>query len=881
MSEEAPQWFKDYMKNGSAPPSGATIGGTTTASKTDSSMIDKALNATGKLAEAVAPATIGLVKLATGASAAEIGLNGLTKGLETVGLGAFAGVVGMLGKSMLEVKGNMDLASKELGIGANNIGAFVRMSGEAGLTTQQFSETIKKSDGLMSGLAGSANRGAEAFSKVQKTLIESDMGRTLADIGISGQELAEMTALSMSNNTKLNLKSAAGQEEAAKKAGELATELDATAKVSGQSREALMKTLKAEEQKPNVILMEMQMSKDQLAGYQNLKTQMAGFGPAFQGLSAEIASGGVRTKEGLAQMAALGPAGIEFEKATKMMTNAKSDEEKKNAQAALERAQAAINQRMASKEYNDMMQYGTAEQKAAIAAQVGNGANLKAAAKNAEEAGGSFLEGAKKAKRESAAVQQGKKVDADGNPILDEKGKAVTDEGAQTAQLLNQANRQATIQAGAMASKFEDINKEIGSNSAFRKALGLTGNAQNMGEAKEGINKLPAEAFKAVGITTDKTVAPEKGGSGGKNNRKVEKVEADPKTTREGGTLEKTGSPTEPADVIAKIHKGETVFSPDAVKNMGIKMSEMSKMVSTTVSSATGSAEAPTPKIADSTTAVFDKSIDLFKARLEKAVESGNAARIALETKGLERNQQALAAYTQEQLEKREGIEKLGYDAYYAKLNQAKTKEAEAKIMSADELIALDKANVDKSKEVKKEEAGVSKQALEKLAAEISSGGVRTMEGLKTMAAMGVEGRKFEKQVLESKAEAKEKSASGGLFDMLNPTIINQKAADLQKAATSQTAPKTTEAVPKNAEAEAKKKEDEAKAKAKAEADAKQTAAPAPKPAAGGGDATMKDLKDQLVTLNKNMLQLISHSEATADAAHKTAKSTAKATGAR
>jgi hypothetical protein len=878
MSEEAPQWFKDYMKNGSAPPSGATIGGTTTASKTDSGMIDKALNATGKFAEAVAPATIGLVKLATGASAAEIGLNGLTKGLETVGLGAFSGVVGMLGKSMLEVKGNMDLASKELGIGANNIGAFVRMSGEAGLTTQQFSETIKKSDGLMSGLAGSANRGAEAFSKVQKTLIESDMGRTLADIGISGQELAEMTALSMSNNTKLNLKSAAGQEEAARKAGELATELDATAKVSGQSREALMKTLKAEEQKPNVILMEMQMSKDQLAGYQNLKTQMAGFGPAFQGLSAEIASGGVRTKEGLAQMAALGPAGIEFEKATKLMTNAKTDEEKKNAQAALDRAQAAINQRMASKEYNDMMQYGTAEQKAAIAAQVGNGANLKAAAKNAEEAGGSFLEGAKKAKRESEAVQQGKKVDADGKPILDEKGKAVTDEGAQTAQLLNQANRQATIQAGAMASKFEDINKEIGSSSAFRKALGLTGNAQRMDEAKEGINKLPAEAFKAIGITTDKTEAPAQGGSGGKNNRKVERVEANPKTTREGGTLEKTGSPTEPADVIAKIHKGETVFSPDAVKNMGIKMSEMSKMVSTTVSSATGSAEAPTPKIADSTTAVFDKSIDLFKARLEKAVESGNAARIALETKGLERNQQALAAYTQEQLEKRAGIEKLGYDAYYAKINQAKTKEAEAKVMSADELMALDKANAEKTKEAKV----MSADELIALDQASIKNTVAKVKDVKDMSAEELIKRDMA-NIQNSVAKVKEvaKPESGGLFDMLNPKIINQKAADLQKAATSQTAPKTTEAVPKNAEAEAKKKEDEAKAKAKAEADAKQTAAPAPKPAAGGGDATMKDLKDQLVTLNKNMLQLISHSESTADAAHKTAKSTAKATGAR
>ena len=875
MADEAPQWFKDYIQKGATNP-GATVGGTPAASKADTGMLDKALSATGKFAEAVVPATVGLVKLATGASAAEIGLNGLTKGLDAVGLGAFSGIVGTLGRAMLEVKGNMDLASRELGIGANNIGSFVRMSGEAGLTTQQFTETIKKSDGLMSGLAGSAQRSADAFSKVQKELIQSPIGNTLTEIGISNQELAEMTALSMSNNTKLNLKSAEGQQAAAIAAGLLASELDATSKVSGQSREALMKTLKAEEQKPNVILMEMQMSKEQLAGYQSMKTQMAGFGPAFQSLSAEIASGGVRTKDGLAQMAALGPAGVQFEQATKMMTNAKTNEEKENAKAALERAQAAINQRMASTEYNDMMQYGTAEQKAAIAAQVGNGANLKAAAKAAEEAGGSFAEGARRQKAEAQAMQEGKKVDESGNVVKDKDGKAVTDEGVETARQLNKANHQATIQAGAMAEKFEEINKAIGTNSTFRKTLGLTGNAQDMKEAKDKLDVLPATAMKAVGISTDKTEAPAQGGSGGNKGRKVEKVE----TTREGGTLEKTGSPVEPADVIAKIHKGESVISPDAVKNMGIKMSEMSKMVSTTVSSATGSVgksdETSAPKIKDSTTAVFDQSIKLYQERMARAVESGNAARIELETKGLERNQQALAAYTQQQLEKREGIEKLGFDAYHAKINQAKAKEVEAKVMSADELIALDKANVDKSKEVKKEEVGVSKDALAKLTAEISSGGVRTAEGLKTMAAMGVDGIKLQKQVEESTAKVKEKSVGGGggLFDMMNPKIINQKAADLEKAETAKTAPKTSDVAPKNAEEEAKKKQEAEKAKADADAKAKPATATAK-------DATLKDLNDQLIALNKHMVQLINHSESTADAAHKTAKSTAKAQGAR
>ena len=864
MAEEAPQWFKDYMKGGGTPPPGATIGGAPTASGNAIGMIDKAMNATGKLAEAVAPATIGLVKLATGASAAEIGLNGLTKGLETVGLGAFGSVVGMLGKAMLEVKGNMDLASKELGIGANNIGAFVRMSGEAGLTTQQFSETIKKSDGLMSGLAGSANRGAEAFSKVQKNLIESDLGRTLADIGISGQELAEMTALSMSNNTKLNLRTAEGQNEAALAAGLLASELDATSKVSGQSREALMKTLKAEEQKPNVILMEMQMSKDQLAGYQSMKTQMAGFGPAFQSLSAEIASGGVRTKDGLAQMAALGPAGVKFEEATRLMTNAKTEQQKIEAQAALDQAQAAINQRMASKEYNDMMQYGTAEQKAAIAAQVGNGANLKAAAKNAEEAGGSFLEGGKKAKLESKAVQEGKEVNPDGTPKIGADGKAVSDEGAKTAQLLNQANRQATIQAGALAGKFEDVNKAIGENSAFRKALGLTGNAQKMDEARAKIDTLAPDAFNAVGITTQKTEAPAAGGASEQTGRITKKL-------AEGGIVQ----PTAGGSIvnIGEGGKAEAVIPLD-------KLKDVIGNVASTVSSATGSsaksAESSAPKIKDSTTAVFEQSIKLYQERVARAVESGNDAKIALETKGLERNQMALAAYTQQQLEKREGIEKLGYDAYYAKLNQAKIKEVAAKVMSADELIALDKANIVKTTTAKVmsadelialDKASIAKAKEAKIMSADELIALDKANIVKTTTAKVTESAKLD---------------TGGLFDMLNPKIINQKAADLQKAAASQTAPKTTEAAPKTADAEAKKKEADAQAKAAADAEARnQQTATAPKPSAGGGDATLKDLKDQLVTLNKNMLQLINHSESTADAANKTAKSTAKAHGAR
>jgi len=490
--EQLKEWLSSKVSGGnSAPASGSSP-------KIDNTQVDGFVQRVGKAAEAVTPLYFGFQKLTTGADTASTAVNAMASGISAVGLPGLAGMSKDLATAFLTQKNNMDKASAELGIGANNIGTFVRMSGNAGLTTEQFTETIKKTDGLMSGLAGSSQRGAEAFSKVQKTLIESNAGEALNAIGIRGKELADMTALSMSNNTKLNLKTAAGQAEAAAAAGQLAFELDATSKITGQSREALANTLKAEEQKPNEILMQMQMTKEQLAGYKDLKTQMAGFGPSFQSLSAEIASGGVRTKEGLKQMEALGSAGTEFQNATKMMINAKDDEQKEAAKAALDQAQAAINQRMASKQYNDMMQFGTAEQKAAIAGQVSGYKGLQAAQKAAQDADGDYAKGRKNQLAEAAAMEKDQKVDENGKPVVDKDGKAVQDEGTETAKALNAANRQATIQAGGMAQNFEQLNGKLGGSKAaldgFKDALGFVGKSAKMNDAEKAQKAAPKEA---------------------------------------------------------------------------------------------------------------------------------------------------------------------------------------------------------------------------------------------------------------------------------------------------------------------------------------------------------------------------------------------------
>ena len=138
IGEMTPEEYKASM--GAGP--GATVGGPKPVA--DSSFIDKAINSVGKFGEAVGPAAFGLNKLMTGADAATTAVSGLTKGLSMVGLPGLGAAAGIVAKAFLDQKATMDIASKELGIGANNIGTFIRMSGEAGLTTKEFTDTIKK-----------------------------------------------------------------------------------------------------------------------------------------------------------------------------------------------------------------------------------------------------------------------------------------------------------------------------------------------------------------------------------------------------------------------------------------------------------------------------------------------------------------------------------------------------------------------------------------------------------------------------------------------------------------------------------------------------------------------------------------------------------------
>ena len=303
---------------------GNSVGGKTNNPATSNTgVIDTAMNGMKKVGEEAIPLYLGLQRLTTGATPAAEALGAFKTALSTVHLGPLAGVAQQTVGSILDWKTQMDSAAKEMGIGGNNIGLFVKMAGDAGVTTKQFSDIVQKT-GLQSlGLGANAQKGAEAFSKMAEEVRQSPMGAQLQDLGMSSEELASITAVSAIQTRKSNMT----QVEAAQAAEQLAVQLDETSRLTGVSREQMAKELAADEKRPEIRALENLMQKEQIEGYQKSKKAMEMFGQPMVQLTSELASGKL-SKAGQAQLAALGESGREYEAALKQQMAARSAPEK-------------------------------------------------------------------------------------------------------------------------------------------------------------------------------------------------------------------------------------------------------------------------------------------------------------------------------------------------------------------------------------------------------------------------------------------------------------------------------------------------------------------------------------------------------------------------
>jgi hypothetical protein len=912
--------FKTVFPN-SAPPSGAAGGAAAPKTGNFDAVVDKLTTGLKDVAGVAGPLYFGFQRLTTGADVASIALTGIKDVVGKIpGLGGMSAEVI---QALIKSRDDLNKSMAETGIGNNNLGQFIRMSGEAGLTTQQFNETMKGNISGLVGLGSNATKSADAFSKVQKELIQSTAGQELSRAGIGAQELAQYTALSITMSRNRDASTTKGQQELAASAATLGREIDATSRMTGQSREEIAKSLKTDSEKADNILAMNLLTDEQRKSMTEFNTNAKKLGPAFTDILQEnLSKGAVVSQKNNDILAMYGPAGQELLNAQRMAKEATDDAGRLRAKQAEDAAVAHLMEFQNSTAFAQNYSAASDQVRAAVGPAVEGSNALAQGMKKAAEENGGYVEGMSEVKSNIEANQAG----------LKDGGKAV-DENQQVMRAANEANIRATMTMGALAGKAEEANTAIGkSPAALNKMYGaidlLVGKANQgvEGRKKEYVEGAGDKATNAVsnllsGNDSEKTASP----SGNGNLVSDSKGGYKPRLA-EGGIVEPKAGGTEA--IIGEGGKSEAVIPLDRLK-------DMMGGVATQISSAT------TPAGGSSVTALDNKQyLEWWKQNYQEQTVIMTGAEQRQAQEDIQRNQERIS-------EKTAKIKELTDIAATRELTDEEQKElriAERRKARAEQNLASDQARLTVLQEIDKgglanqaamAEQFIAKQAetkqiQEQVVNQVTEGAKEILkvngkvidpnspeskavmskvaEGAKEI--LKVNGKVIDPNSPESKAvmskvaEAKDKmskeyamnwaaasaeersamaggkdaksssignvTGSLGGYDPFHPVIKDQKAADEQKA---KIAAQKADLAKK--EESKKKAEEQAAAYGGRATGGVETVKPKSTTETAETkktETTLKDLNDQLIALNKHMMQLISHNREIVDHTKTTAR---------
>lgn len=430
---------------------------------------------------------------------------GLGKGLS----GAFKEV----GDYAIKTNSSLNEVSKSGISFGGNLGEYASQVRGARLTNQEFEDQVRKNAAAIGGTGSTMDRAAKNYLQFTKDLNESDVARDLQAAGMSAKELADIGMVTMNANRGLNMADAKTKQDSVEAAKELASQINETARVTGKSRQVQIDELKARTDNVKVQAALSMMDASARGNYTAMQAKLSGLGKSIGDVADEIFTGGIRTKEGAAKMAALGPAGAQFEKAIRQSKDAVNEKDKKDAEIALRRATEAVNEYQQSKQFNSQVLFDTSA--------VGDAARKMAeenlAARNASAGKGGVTgqgetgkpetaeELARRQRIEALESTLGGKIrrDEKGELMKDKKGEYIVDKdpAAQLSQTINKVDRKLLDISAGLVKSMEPLNTQFGRLTEDLKVLnayleGMTQEeATKMKDVKDAMAKMkPAGA---------------------------------------------------------------------------------------------------------------------------------------------------------------------------------------------------------------------------------------------------------------------------------------------------------------------------------------------------------------------------------------------------
>jgi hypothetical protein len=294
---------------------------------------------------------------------------------------ALQGYAGMLGgktgAALSSFVGSLDdarqanIKSAAQGIGGNQLFDLQVKAGQAGLTVDQYRQQLTNSGGALNGLGGTAQLGSERLLKLGNAVQQgefglSNLGKSLVDSGqMSRDQLGQITLI-IQYGSKVNLDDIEARKRATQSAGELASEINKTAMITGKSREAIAAELEERLKSPAIQGALNQMSEEQRQTFIKSQAAISGMGKGVSDLGATLAVGGRLSQENQMQLMAMGPAAGEFQRAMRMSAMAQTDDQKRQAAEAVERAKSRVTEFQSSAQFSAMMNRSTPEVAAAL-----------------------------------------------------------------------------------------------------------------------------------------------------------------------------------------------------------------------------------------------------------------------------------------------------------------------------------------------------------------------------------------------------------------------------------------------------------------------------------------------------------------------------------
>jgi len=542
-------------------------------------------------------------------------------------LQGYASQFGAPGRALSSFVGSLDdarqanIKSAAQGIGGNQLFDLQVKAGAAGLTVEQYRQQLTASGGALNGLGGTAQLGSERLLKLGNAVQQgefgiSNLGKALVDGGqMSRDQLAQITLVSQ-YGSKANLDDIDSRKKATQAAGELASEINRTAMITGKSREAITAELEERLKSPAIQGALNQMTEEQRQTFIKSQAAISGMGKGVSDLGATLAVGGRLSQENQMQLMAMGPAAGEFQRAMRMSAMAQTDDQKRQAADAVERAKAKVTEFQASAQFSAMMNRSTPEVAAALQKSYQEnqlrgrtGAEMRDTGVTSEQA----------QRQQTAAVDratEGKKLDTT-------TGKTVDDTAQGATRVLAETQQRAAVNVVGLTKGLAEFETELGKDTktlgTFRTGMNTVfGPAGTVEDATGRMKAFGTEMTKLLGGSTAPAVQGPTTGSGAPGER-LGKPKADGGDIAPGeismvgeAGLEFVKGPagvTSSKETASLLGNAMKDVIPKGGESKGIDIGAISDKINTTISSVGGaSTQAPatvaTPEVPNNETLI-------------------------------------------------------------------------------------------------------------------------------------------------------------------------------------------------------------------------------------------------------------------------------------